>query len=132
MNLDFLWQLNKYINSLNLFAPSNVGNLMDIPSIAVTALPGGINQIFYDGVRDQDYNISIAAKSKKQEQCVEALNTIMYSLFSLNDIPSLNGSYIYDRIVLNTPPNFVIKDEQGWFIYELSVTAKLTINKGVL
>lgn len=131
-NLDFLWRLNEFINSLGLYANSNVGNLMDTESISVTALPGGITQKFYDGIRDQDYNISFVTKSKQQQNCVSALNAIQYSLLTINDLPSGNGSYVFDSFVSDTPPNFVVKDEQGWFIYELSATAKLTINKGVV
>jgi len=132
INLDFLWVLNSYINSLGLFARSNVGNLMESDSIAIQALPGGITQKFYNGMRDQDYNISFTVKSKKQQDCITTLNTIHYNLLALGALPSVNGSYIYDRFVVDSQPNFILKDEQGYFIYELSTIAKITINRGVV
>lgn len=132
MNLDFLWVLNNHVNSLGLPLNCNVGNLMTTESISVTALPGGVTQKFYDGVRDQDYNISFTVKSKQQQQCVNVLNEIHHSILTIQDLPSLNGSYVFDRFVSDTLPNFIVKDEQGWFFYELSTTAKLTIDKGVV
>ena len=128
MNLDFIYSLNDYINSLNLYAESYVGILEVSDSISVIATPGGINQIYYDGVRDQDYNIQFTAKSKRQDLCVDALNVIMNNILTVKDIPSLNDSYFYDRMIVQSPPSFIGTDEEGYFVWQLSSTAKLTIN----
>ena len=132
MNLDFIYSLNNYINSLNLYAESYVGILDVSDSISVIATPGGINQIYYDGVRDQDYNIQFTTKSKNQSLCVDALNTIMNRILLVNDIPSLNDSYTFNRMIVGSPPSFIGTDEQGYFVWQLSSTAKLTINQGVI
>lgn len=132
MNLDFIWNLNDHLNTLGLYAESNVGNLTEKDSLAVTALPGGINQIFYDGLRDQDYNVQVSAKSKQQQNCIGALNAVMHELLTIDVLPSKNDTYTFDGFVVPSPPTFIFQDEQGWFVYQLSCTAKLTINRGVI
>lgn len=132
MNLDFLWRLNAHINTLGLFAASHVGNLDITDSISVLAVPGGISQTYYDGTRDQDYNVQISAKSDDQNVCVGALNSIMDNLILLSTLNSNNGSFEFNRFVIENPPTFVTQLETGEFIYELSCTAKITIFRGAM
>lgn len=132
MNLDFIWRINDHINTLNLFAVSYVGNLDVDSNIGVLAVPGGISQTYYDGTRDQDYNIQVSVKSDKQQECVEALNAVMDDFITLNVLNSNNNSFDFNRIVVENPPSFVTQLETGEFIYELQCTAKITIFRGAM
>ena len=131
--LDFIWRLNDYINTLDLFAWSNVGVLDDDDSISVMAMPGGEETIYFDGTRDKNLNVQINAKSKNQLSCIDALSKIARVLENLeeNTIKSHNETFYFESIRVTSPVSIVAHDEQGFFIYALSISAKITIYKGV-
>lgn len=129
--LDFIWKLNDYINTLDLFAHSNVG-LLEGESISVLAMPGGNETVFHDGVRDKDYQVQINAKSKNQLNCVESLSKIAKKLELLEDgdIQSGNDTFDFQNINVTSFVSIVGQDEQGYFIYQVSISAKITIYGG--
>ena len=131
--LDFIWRLNDYINTLDLFACSNVGILEADDSISVMAMPGGEETVYFDGTRDKNLNIQINAKSINQLNCIDSLAKIARVLENLpeNAIQSENDSFYFESISVTSPVSIVAKDEQGFFIYALSISAKITIYKGV-
>ena len=131
--LDFIWRLNDYINTLDLFAWSNVGLLEESDSLSVMAMPGGEEIIYFDGGRDKHFNVQINAKSKNQMNCIEALSKIARVLENLpeNAIQSENDSFYFESISVTSPVSIVSQDERGFFIYALSISAKIHINKGV-
>lgn len=124
-------QLNRQINSMNLFAKSIVGVLDDEESISIMAMPGGSETVYFDGARDKNYNVQVNAKSRNQKECLGALTKIYQKLENLEDLPSDNGSYDFQNINTNSLPSFLFQDEQGYFVYEMSIVAKITIYKGV-
>ena len=131
--LDFIWRLNDYINTLDLFAHSNVGILETEDSLSVMAMPGGEETVYFDGTRDKNLNIQINAKSINQLNCIDSLAKIARVLENLpeNAIQSENDSFYFESISVTSPVSIVAKDEQGFFIYALSISAKITIYKGV-
>ena len=131
--LDFIWRLNDYINTLDLFARSNVGILEAEDSLSVMAMPGGEETVYFDGTRDKNLNIQINAKSRNQLNCIDSLAKIARVLENLpeNAIQSENDSFYFESISVTSPVSIVAKDEQGFFIYALSISAKITIYKGV-
>ena len=131
--LDFIWRLNDYINTLDLFARSNVGILETEDSLSVMAMPGGEETVYFDGTRDKNLNIQINAKSINQLNCIDSLAKIARVLENLpeNAIQSENDSFYFESISVTSPVSIVAKDEQGFFIYALSISAKITIYKGV-
>ncbi|PWU66578.1 minor capsid protein [Gracilibacillus dipsosauri] len=131
MELDFMVRLNQQINSLNLYTNSIIGVLEDDESISIMAMPGGSETVFFDGVRDKDYNVQINTKSKNQQNCINALTKIYQTLENLNELPSSNGSYDFESISTTSLPSLLMYDENGFFIYELSIVAKITIYEGV-
>lgn len=131
MELDFMVRLNQQINSLNLYTNSIIGVLGDSESISIMAMPGGSETVFFDGVRDKDYNVQINTKSKNQQNCINALTKIYQTLENLNELPSSNGSYDFESISTTSLPSLLMYDENGFFIYELSIVAKITIYEGV-
>lgn len=130
--LDFLLQLNRYINTLQLFAPSSVGLLGEEDSLSILAMPGGAETVYMDGCRDKDYQIQVNAKSQDQMQCLNALTLIYQTLENLPDLPSGNGSYEFNKVETKSLPSLVMQDEQGFFVYALSISAKITIYEGVV
>ena len=131
--LDFIWRLNDYINTLDLFAWSDVGGLDKGDSISILAMPGGDETIYMDGTREKDLNVQINAKSKNQLNCIESLSLIARKLENLQDsaIKSHNNTFTFQKITVTSPLSIVAHDEQGYFIYALSISAKITIYEGV-
>lgn len=132
MELDFLVQLNRFINTQSLFAKSVLGVLGATDSMSIMAMPGGAETVFFDGTRDKSYQVQINAKSNRQDYCINALNTLSQTLERLTDLPSANGSYDFESITVTSLPSFLTQDESGYFIYELSISAKITIYQGVI
>ncbi|MEN0648915.1 minor capsid protein [Caldifermentibacillus hisashii] len=131
MELDFLTKLNQKINSLGLYAKSTIGLLGPDESLSIMAMPGGAETVYMDGTRDKDYQVQINAKSKDQMNCFNALTYIYQALENLSDLPSGNGSYEFQKIETKSFPSLLEQDEQGYFIYVLSISAKITIYQGV-
>src|SRR5690625_1196164 len=131
--LDFIWRLNDYINTLDLFAGSNVGMLDVDESLSVLAMPGGDETIYMDGTREKNLIVQINAKSLNQLNCIESLSLIARKLENLQEkeIKSDNDSFNFQKITITSPLNIVAHDEQGYFIYALSISAKITIYEGV-
>lgn len=131
--LDFIWRLNDYINTLDVFAQSNVGTLGINESLSVLAMPGGEENIYMDGTRDKFLNVQINAKSQNQLNCIESLSLIARKLENLpeNAIQSDNDSFKFQKISITSPLSIVAHDDQGYFLYALSISAKITIYEGV-
>ncbi|HLQ75431.1 MAG TPA: minor capsid protein [Alloiococcus sp.] len=127
--LDFIWRLNDYINNLGLFAWSDVGVLDDGDSISLMAMPGGEETVFFDGIRDKNYQMQVNAKSQNQFNCIEALSQVARVLENLqeDEIQSHNDSFDFESINITSPLSIVAHDEQGFFIYALNISAKITI-----
>ncbi len=130
--LDFMNNLNKVINDMGLYARSGIGLLKADESISIMAMPGGAEVEYMDGTRDKDYQIQVNAKSENQLNCYNALNYIYQVLENLKELPSKNGSYEFNRISTTSLPSFLHRDEQGFWVYVLSLSAKITIYEGVV
>ncbi|AQS55293.1 phage tail terminator protein [Novibacillus thermophilus] len=131
MTLDFMLKLNQLINSLDLYAPCKIGVLGEEESLSIMSMPGGEETVYFDGVRDKDYQVQVNAKSRNHNNCFNALTTIYQTLENLTDLPSDNGSYDFQGITTQSLPSLVMQDEDGFFIYQLSISAKITIYEGV-
>src|SRR5690554_1585006 len=83
--LDFIWRLNDYINTLDLFAWSNVGILEADDSLSVMAMPGGEETVYFDGTRDKHLNVQINVKSRNQLHCIDALSKVARVLENLEE-----------------------------------------------
>src|SRR5690606_37506946 len=111
--LDYIWRLNDYINTLDLFAWSNVGLLEESEFLSVMAMPGGEEIVYFDGTRDKNLNIQINAKSKDQLNCIEALSKVARMLENLPEdaIKSENDSFYFEPISVTSPVSIVSQDE---------------------
>ncbi|MEH7236755.1 minor capsid protein [Bacillus sp. JJ1562] len=131
MELDFMDRLKDKINSFSLYARCTIGLLGSSESLSIMAMPGGSETVFFDGTRDKDYQVQVNAKSKNQMNCFNALTQIYQTLENLEDLPSDNGSYDFQEISTQSLPSLVGQDEQGFYIFQLSISAKITIYQGV-
>lgn len=125
-------KLNQKINSFELYAKSRIGLLGADESLSIMAMPGGAEVEYMDGIRDKDYQIQVNAKSRNQLNCFNALTTIYQKLENLTDLESDNGSFDFQRFTTTSLPSLVMMDDQGFFIYQLSLSAKITIYEGVV
>lgn len=132
MELDFMVNLNQKINSFGLYANSRIGLLGTDESLSIMAMPGGAETVYMDGSRDKDYQVQVNAKSKNQLNCFNALTYIYQTLENLIDLPSNNGSYEFNSIETKSLPSLVEQDEQGFYVYACSISAKITIYEGVV
>lgn len=127
--LDFLERLNEHINSLDLFAKSNIGLLEYSDSISLITMPGGLEKVYFDGTRDKDYQVQVSAKSKNQNNCYLALTDVYQELENLTELKSKNNSFEFQSITTASLPNLIGQDEQGYFVWAVNLNCKITIYK---
>lgn len=120
-------RLNSHINTLNLFARSRIGLLGASESISVMAMPGGEEEVYFDGIRDKNYQIQVSAKSKNQNDCFTALTTVYQNLERLEELNSNNGSFDYQSTRTASLPNLIGQDDDGFFIWGVNLSCKITI-----
>lgn len=120
-------RLNDHINTLNLFARSRIGLLGESDSISVMAMPGGEETVFFDGIRDKNYQIQVSAKSKNQNNCFDALTTVYQNLERLDELNSNNGSFDYQSTKTASLPNLIGQDDSGYFVWGVNLSCKITI-----
>lgn len=134
MELDFISRLRDYTNTLDLPYLCKLGYLEANESLVVYPLPGGRTIMeFYNGVKDKQLLFEFAVKSKSNLKAYNALNQIGRALESITRIDSLNGSYEMDKgINVGSEANLVSQDEQGYFIYVLTIQVELTTLQEVL
>lgn len=131
--LDLMKVLNDKIKSLGLYVTdSKIGLLGPSESMSIMAMPGGDEVVYMDGMRDKDYQVQVNAKSKNQNNCLNALTTVYQTLENLVDLPSRNGSYEFNKVSTQSLPSLVMQDEQGYFVWQLSISVKITIYEGVV
>lgn len=130
--LDLAEQLRLYINKQNFYAKAVIGLLGASDSISIMAMPGGTEKVFMDGTRDKAVQIQINAKSNNQLNCFNVLSILFQQLEVLEDLPSANGSYDFESINITSLPNLITQDEQGFYIYALSISVNITIYEGAI
>lgn len=129
-NKNFQEVLLKHINSfdrLPLKARLDYFN-EDEDDLVINAIPGGtIDKEFMDGTREVSLPFEIAVKSrfnKKASDIIWFLNGEL-SAFDI-DLPSTDNSYTFLSLSVDKP-GINGRDEQGFFVYTLQLTAKLEI-----
>src|SRR5690625_556200 len=115
-------RLNSYINTMDLFARSRIGLLGTDDSISVMAMPGGEERVYFDGIRDKNYQIQVSAKSKNQNNCYSSLTDIYQELERLDDLESNNGSFDFQHIETASLPNLIGQDDDGFFIWGVNLS----------
>lgn len=130
-NIDFQLILVRFINQLGLPLTARLDYLREGEDLVVYSLPGGkVKQSFMDGSQEVHLPFEIAIKSTEQELANAILWTINDALADWDIfLPSENDSYQFLGLEL-TKPFLNDKDEQGYYLYILDVTAHLELQKG--
>lgn len=103
----------------------------DKDDLVINALSGGVvDKEYMDGTREVSLPFEIAVKSKSNAVAIDTIWLINGDLSSFDiDLPSTDNSYTFLSLKVDKP-GINGKDEQGYFVYSMHVTAKLEITGG--
>ena len=130
-NNDFSKVLRDHINTLGLPLPCKLDYLAEREGLVVYPLPGGkVEKEYMNGKQLISLVYEVAIKTTDHEKTSSILWTINHALADFNlELPSKNNSYQFMSLEVSQP--FLNdRDEQGFYIYMLDVTAKLETNGG--
>ena len=129
-NNDFSTVLLNHIKKLNLAIPARLDYLGEHEDLVIYPLPGGkVEAEDMAGTQTVSLPFEIAIKSQDQSLTNATLWLINTSLSQLDlDLPSLNQSYEFLGLEV-TKPFLNDLDEQGFYIYQLDITASLEIER---
>ncbi|MDZ5503169.1 minor capsid protein [Enterococcus cecorum] len=130
MNNDFIEALAEFLNALGLPLQARLDYLSEHEDLVIYSLPGG--QVISEdmsGTQTVRLPFEIVVKSKDQQKANTILWAINYALSAMTvQIDSLNGSYEFLNLDVSKP--FINdKDEQGFYIYMLDITATIEIER---
>lgn len=130
-NNDFSKALRDHINTLELPLPCKLDYLAEREGLVLYPLPGGkVEKEYMDGKQLISLVYEVAIKTTDHEKTSSILWTINHALADFNlELPSKNNSYQFMGLEVSQP--FLNdRDEQGFYIYMLDVTAKIETNGG--
>lgn len=127
-NNDFQVVLCNYVNTLNLGLRARIDYFNEKDDLVINLISGGrVEQLFMDGSQEISLPYEIAVKSKDNQRANAIIWTIHSYLSQFGiQLPSLNNSYQFLEMEI-AKPSVSGQDEQGFFIYTLTITAKLEI-----
>lgn len=127
-NNDFQVVLCNYVNTLNLGLKARIDYFNEKDDLVINLISGGrVEQLFMDGSQEISLPYEIAVKSKDNQRANAIIWTIHSYLSQFGiQLPSLNNSYQFLEMEI-AKPSINGQDEQGFFIYTLTLTAKLEI-----
>mgnify|MGYP000956582628 FL=1 len=132
-NKNFQLVLLNHINAINnLQLEARLDYFKDDKDdLVINALPGGsIDKVYMDGTREVSLPFEIAVKCKNNQNASDTIWLINGDLSSFDiDLPSTDNTYNFLSLDVGKP-GINGRDEQGYFVYTLQVTAKLEIAGG--
>ena len=130
-NNDFSEVLRDFINTLNLSLTCRLDYLSEKEDLVLYPLPGGkILKEYMDGKQDISLVFEVAIKTLDHQRTSSILWTINHTLANFDlELPSKNNSYQFRGLEVSQP--FLNdRDDQGFYIYMLDVTAEIEVNGG--
>lgn len=130
-NNDFSEVLRDFIDTLNLPLTCTLDYLSEKESLVIYPLPGGkIEKEYMNGKQDISLVYEVAIKTTDHQKTSSILWAINYALADFNlELPSQNNSYQFRSLEVSQP--FLNdRDDQGFYVYMLDVTARLETNGG--
>lgn len=130
-NNDFSEVLRDFINTLNLSLTCRLDYLAEKEDLVLYPLPGGkILNEYMDGKQDISLVFEVAIKTLDHQRTSSILWTINHALANFDlELPSKNNSYQFRGLEVSQP--FLNdRDDQGFYIYMLDVTAEIEVNGG--
>lgn len=127
-NNDFQIVLCNYVNTLSLGLKARIDYFNEKDDLVINLISGGrVEQLYMDGSQEISLPYEIAVKSKDNQRANAIIWTIHSYLSQFGiQLPSLNNSYQFLEMEI-AKPSVSGQDEQGFFIYTLTITAKLEI-----
>lgn len=127
-NNDFQIVLCNYVNTLSLGLKARIDYFNEKDDLVINLISGGrVEQLYMDGSQEISLPYEIAVKSKDNQRANAIIWTIHSYLSQFGiQLPSLNNSYQFLEMEI-AKPSVSGQDEQGFFIYTLTLTAKLEI-----
>ena len=130
-NNDFSEVLRDFINRLNLPLTCRLDYLSETESLVLYPLPGGkVEKEYMNGKQDISLVYEVAIKTTDHQKTSSILWAINYALADFNlELPSQNNSYQFRGLEVSQP--FLNdRDDQGFYVYMLDITAKLEVHGG--
>ena len=130
-NNDFSEVLRDFINTLNLSLTCRLDYLSEKEDLVLYPLPGGkIFKEYMNGKQDISLVFEVAIKTLDHQRTSSILWTINHALANFDlELPSKNNSYQFRGLEVSQP--FLNdRDDQGFYIYMLDVTAEIEVNGG--
>lgn len=130
-NNDFSEVLRDFINTLNLSLTCRLDYLAEKEDLVLYPLPGGkILKEYMDGKQDISLIFEVAIKTLDHQRTSSILWAINHALANFDlELPSKNNSYQFRGLEVSQP--FLNdRDDQGFYIYMLDVTAEIEVNGG--
>lgn len=130
-NNDFSEVLRDFINTLNLSLTCRLDYLAEKEDLVLYPLPGGkILEEYMDGKQDISLIFEVAIKTLDHQRTSSILWAINHALANFDlELPSKNNSYQFRGLEVSQP--FLNdRDDQGFYIYMLDVTAEIEVNGG--
>lgn len=127
-NNDFQVVLCNYVNTLNLGLKARIDYFNEKDDLVINLISGGrVEQLYMDNSQEISLPYEIAVKSKDNQRANAIIWTIHSYLSQFGiQLPSLNNSYQFLEMEI-AKPSVSGQDEQGFFIYTLTLTAKLEL-----
>lgn len=130
-NNDFSEVLRDFINTLNLSLTCRLDYLSEKEDLVLYPLPGGkILKEYMNGKQDISLVFEVAIKTLDLQRTSSILWSINHALANFDlELPSKNNSYQFRGLEVSQP--FLNdRDDQGFYIYMLDVTAEIEVNGG--
>ena len=129
-NNDFIEVLLERVNGLGLVLQGSLDYLDEEEGLVLYALPGGsVIKEDMAGTQTVSLPFELAIKTKSQEVANTTLWKINTALSAFDlDLPSQNDSYEFLSLEV-AKPFLNDRDEQGFYVYMLDVTAKIEIER---
>lgn len=130
-NNDFSEVLRDFINTLNLPLTCTLDYLSETEGLVLYPLPGGkVEKEYMNGKQDISLVFEVAIKTTDHQKTISILWAVNSALADFNlELPSQNNSYQFRGLEVSQP--FLNdRDDQGFYVYMLDITAQLETNGG--
>lgn len=130
-NNDFSEVLRDFINTLNLPLTCTLDYLSETEGLVLYPLPGGkVEKEYMNGKQDISLVFEVAIKTTDRQKTSSILWAVNSALADFNlELPSQNNSYQFRGLEVSQP--FLNdRDDQGFYVYMLDITAQLETNGG--
>lgn len=130
-NNDFSEVLRDFINTLGLSLTCRLDYLSETEGLVLYPLPGGkVEKEYMNGKQDISLFFEVAIKTTDHQKTSSILWAVNSALADFNlELPSQNNSYQFRGLEVSQP--FLNdRDDQGFYVYMLDITARLETNGG--